>query len=112
LDPEVDKFTFTLVLPIQYVSEKNEIGYSEDIAAEVEAYLHDFDLHVVAASLNLPISMVETKFCEAEASELPYILEHLYKPERLIYDWEGFQLLADHYECPAHFAHVCIEFTC
>ena len=76
-------------------------------------YLTAFDLHVNAASLNLPSTKVDAKYCIVEDdSKLPYILKHLYNAERMIYDWDGFALLQEHYDCPDHLAYCCIEFTC
>jgi hypothetical protein len=113
LDSEADKFTFTLALPIEYVSTANAVGFSEDIAVEMNAYLAAFDLHVNAASLHLPPTRVDAKYCFVEGdSKLSYFLKHLYHSEYMIYDWDGFKLLEKHYDCPDYLAYCCIEFTC
>ena len=107
MDSAVDKFTFTLVLPLEYVSTENIAGFPND---DMNAYLTAFDIHVNSPSLNLPPTKVDAKYCDG--SKLSYILEHLYNAERMIYDWDGFKLLDEHYDFPDYLAYCCIEFTC
>ena len=109
LDSTVDKFTFTLVLPLAYVPENDDLDPDD----KINAYLTAFDLHVKAASLDLPPIKVPAKyFLVGDDLKLSNMLKHLYNAERMIYDLDGFKILEEHYECPPHLAYVCIEFNC
>ena len=61
MDSAVDKFTFTLVLPLEYVSTENIAGFPND---DMNAYLTAFDIHVNSPSLNLPPTKVDVKYCD------------------------------------------------